>query len=140
MLAKVATSGLVTLALEARSKAGIKVRQPLQKLEVVSVLLDGKEEFLDLIKDEVNVKEVVVVTDLSEPVLLHTEISAELKKEGSVRHPLRALTAPLLLRADVRDAARAPERVHKQAPVATHLRRQGLAELLDAHVARAKYA
>lgn len=82
---------LVTAALEARSKAGIKVRQPLQKLEVTSMLLDGQEEFLALISDEVNVKEVVVTSNLPEAVRLDTEISPELKKEGSVRELVRAI-------------------------------------------------
>lgn len=82
---------LVTVALEARSKAGIKVRQPLQRLEVSSVLLEGKEELLSLIKDELNVKEVVVVAGLVDTVHLDTVISPELRREGSVRELVRAI-------------------------------------------------
>ena len=47
---------VVSLALEKRMSAGIKVRQPLNELRIKNYELRGKEEYLNLIKDEVNVK------------------------------------------------------------------------------------
>jgi isoleucyl-tRNA synthetase len=81
----------VSLALEARVKAGMKVRQPLGKLSVKSQSLKGKSEFLELIKDEVNVKEVVCDDSISEDVLLDLVITPELKKEGQFRELVRGV-------------------------------------------------
>ncbi|MDE2079113.1 MAG: class I tRNA ligase family protein [Patescibacteria group bacterium] len=76
----------VSLGLEARQKAGIKVRQPLKQLVVGSGQLAGKDEFLALIADEVNVKEVVVDTTLpSGEVRLDTVLTDALKREGELR-------------------------------------------------------
>ena len=60
------TQALVTLGRASREESKIKVRQPIQK-----VLVDGKYEakindVVDLIKEELNVKEVVFAADLSE--------------------------------------------------------------------------
>ena len=57
---------LITLGRNAREEANIKVRQPISE-----VILDGKQEsiisdLVDLIKEELNVKEVVFAKDLSE--------------------------------------------------------------------------
>jgi isoleucyl-tRNA synthetase len=82
---------LVSLALEARQKAGIKVRQPLQKLTVNSTQLLGKHDLLALIKDELNVKEVVVQTGSDEKIVLDTTITPELEEEGSVRELMREI-------------------------------------------------
>lgn len=80
---------VVTLGLEARQKAGLKVRQPLAKLEVKNFTLGG--EFVDLIKDEINVKEVVENKNIETEVLLDINITEELKEEGSYRELVRAL-------------------------------------------------
>lgn len=99
---------IVTLGLEARAKANIKVRQPLNKLKVKSEKLkvEDLKPYFDLIKDELNVKEVIFVVDISKedacPVVknsdfsttgveLDTNITAELKEEGNVRELLRAI-------------------------------------------------
>lgn len=60
------TKALVALGRASREESKIKVRQPIQK-----VLVDGKYEaqisdVVDLIKEELNVKEVVFAADLSE--------------------------------------------------------------------------
>ena len=88
---------IVTQALEARDKAGIKVRQPLQKLTVNSKQLTGKgrEGLLQLIKDEVNVKEVEVRNSFA----LDTNITPKLREEGAVRDAVRLVQ-------DARKAAR----------------------------------
>ncbi len=82
---------IVTMALEARTKAGVKVRQPLNKLKIKNNKLQNQSELLDLIKDEVNVKEVEFVEKLEGEVELDTEITPELKLEGEARDLMRAL-------------------------------------------------
>ncbi len=84
----------VTQGLEARTKANIKVRQPLSELFVrTNILLET--ELLDLIKDELNVKEVSldgVGEDTNAPrVTLVTAITPELLAEGAVREVMRAV-------------------------------------------------
>lgn len=80
-----AARDIVSQALEAREKAGIKVRQPLQSLRVDSRNLT--EEFLQLVREEVNVKAVISGKDLS----LDTNITPELKEEGVVRELIRSI-------------------------------------------------
>ncbi len=65
-----------------RQKLNIKVKQPLKSLTINQKL--GKE-YLELIKDEVNVKEVF----FGEETFLDTEITPELKHEGDFRELLR---------------------------------------------------
>ncbi len=77
--------GIVSLGLEARAEAGIKVRQPLSELKIKSEELKGKEPLLDLIKDEVNVKQVVIDPNSTETVELTTDITDELRNEGFAR-------------------------------------------------------
>ena len=83
------TRNIVTLGLEARQKAGIKVRQPLGKLEIKNFALG--EEYTELIKDEINVKEVVENENIENEVSLDTGITEELKQEGDYRELARAL-------------------------------------------------
>ncbi len=78
----------VTSGLEARAKAGIKVRQPLASLKIKLNLL---KEFTDLIKDEVNVKEVVCDESIENAVELDLNISEELKEEGIMRDVVRSI-------------------------------------------------
>jgi len=79
------TRNIISEALEMRAKEGIKVRQPLQKLVVAD--LDLGDEYAELIKDEVNVKEVVD----GDTTLLNTQITDELQKEGDARECIRAI-------------------------------------------------
>ncbi len=85
------TRRIVTLGLEARSKAGIKVRQPLSNLKVKSEKLKENSGYFNLIKDEVNVKEIIFDDSIAEEVELDTNITAELKEEGAVREIVRAI-------------------------------------------------
>jgi len=80
---------IVSLGLEARQKAGIKVRQPLARLEIKDFNL-GKE-YVELIKDELNVKEVKQNKNLESEVSLDLNITEELKQEGDYRELVRAL-------------------------------------------------
>lgn len=83
---------LVTLGLEARQKANIKVRQPLKTLAVGSKRLAEKPEFLNLVRDEVNVKDVETEPALlPHEVKLDTEMTDELREEGELRDLIRAV-------------------------------------------------
>ena len=86
------TRKIVSRAFERRSEAGINVRQPLAMLTVSlpSGALDST--LMDVIKDEVNVKEVVVKEgDLF--VELDLQLTPELKREGLVREIIRRVNA-----------------------------------------------
>lgn len=80
---------IVTFGLEARQQAQIKVRQPLSKLRVKSEKLSG--EYLDLIKEELNVKEIFFDDSIPDEVELDVNISAALKAEGEYREFIRDL-------------------------------------------------
>jgi isoleucyl-tRNA synthetase len=80
------TRDIVTFGLEARTRFSIKVRQPLAKLSVRELV---GAEYIDLIKDEVNVKTVVEDKEVKGEVLLDHVITAELKEEGDFREFLR---------------------------------------------------
>jgi isoleucyl-tRNA synthetase len=79
---------VVTLVLEARSKANIKVRQPLSSLVIKA---DLTPEMRTILADEVNVKEVVSDSALETPFELDIMITPELKTEGNVRDFIRAI-------------------------------------------------
>ncbi len=78
----------VTLALEARTKANVKVRQPLPALATNIELLP---EYASIVADEVNVKEVTYVAGQETRAVLNTTITPELKMEGDVREFMRAV-------------------------------------------------
>ncbi len=78
---------LVTLALEARQKANIKIRQPLSLLTVPT---DLNEKYLEIIKDELNVKKVIVDAS-STDVVLNTELTPLLLEEGEMREIVRSI-------------------------------------------------
>ncbi len=80
---------LVTLGLEARQKANIKVRQPLRELRVKNHELTG--EYAELVTDELNIKAVVHDKTLTEEVWLDTLVTPELKEEGTLREFIRAV-------------------------------------------------
>jgi len=80
---------VVSLALEARAKAGIKVRQPLASVTVRGNELDAA--LASIITDELNVKQVVWSSSLADEVQLDTIITPELKREGQFRDLLRTV-------------------------------------------------
>jgi isoleucyl-tRNA synthetase len=82
------TREIVTVALEARTKANIKVRQPLPKL---TINVELGEEYQSVIADELNVKEVQCNVTSEDRVLLDTTITQELKAEGDVRELIRQI-------------------------------------------------
>jgi len=75
---------VVSLGLEARQKAGIKVRQPLALSNTFGYQL--KTSVIDLVKDELNVKKIQIGEGE-----LDVKITPELKKEGDYRELVRAI-------------------------------------------------
>lgn len=82
---------IVNLALAERVVKAIKVRQPLALLKIKNTKskIKDKEEFLDLIKDEVNVKEITFSGNIVGEVELDTNLTEELKEEGIIREIIR---------------------------------------------------
>ncbi|PIS39468.1 MAG: isoleucine--tRNA ligase [Candidatus Nealsonbacteria bacterium CG08_land_8_20_14_0_20_38_20] len=80
---------VVAQALAERAKASIKVRQPLSKLKIKNEKLKMNDELLDLLKEEVNVKEIIFDSKIKSEVELDTKITAELKEEGIIREVSR---------------------------------------------------
>lgn len=80
---------IVSLGLEARQKAKIQVRQPLSRIEFKN--FDLGREYLELIRDELNVKEVKYNKNLETEVDLDINITEELKEEGNYRELVRGL-------------------------------------------------
>ena len=80
---------IVTFGMEARQKAKIAVRQPLAKLTIKTRVLT--QEYLDIVADELNVKQVVVDEQFAGDVSLDLDITPELKREGDYRELVRAV-------------------------------------------------
>jgi len=85
------TREVVKLTLAERARSRIKVRQPLNKLKVKSQKLKVNKEFLDLIAEEVNIKEVVFDSKIKKPIELDTRITPVLKEEGMIREIIRQI-------------------------------------------------
>lgn len=89
----------ITFGLAQRADAGIKVRQPLAQVKLTNVLDISRadvEFFKDIVKNELNVKEIVSTRTGDTPenitydlVELDTEITPELKREGLARDVVR---------------------------------------------------
>jgi isoleucyl-tRNA synthetase len=88
------TRKIVSLGLAARKESGIKVRQPLAKLTFRNFqfpISNFQKKLEDLIKEEVNVKEVKFEKSDKEEVILDTEITPSLRAEGWVREFARMI-------------------------------------------------
>lgn len=72
-------------ALRQRADAKIKVRQPLGELQIASRQSPIARGFLDLIREEVNVKKIT----LGKETKLNTALTEELREEGFVREFMR---------------------------------------------------
>lgn len=96
---------LCSLGLEARAKANIPVRQPLASISIPAVIArspkgdvaisrvatDDVHPLLQLIADELNVREVVIDPSLKDSVSLDTTLTPTLKREGMIRELTRAV-------------------------------------------------
>jgi isoleucyl-tRNA synthetase len=82
---------VASLALEARAAAGIKTRQPLACLKIKSAVFKNNKELLELLKDEINVKEIVFDKSLKSKIKLETRITKELREEGRLREFIRQI-------------------------------------------------
>lgn len=83
---------IVSRALEKRSQGGIKVRQPLARLKIKkSFAANLPADFLELIKEEVNVVEAEIADELTEEIWLDTTITPELKLAERRRELVRLI-------------------------------------------------
>lgn len=74
---------IVSLALKERDKSKISLKQPLGKLTIKGYEL--KDEYLEIIKEEINVKEIDLKKSEDKEIILDAEITPELKAEGIAR-------------------------------------------------------
>ena len=79
------TRQVIEQGLALRNKAGIKVRQPLQSISVQKEIIENI--YTEIIKDELNVKEVIEGLEIS----LDTNITEDLRVEGVVRDMIREI-------------------------------------------------
>jgi isoleucyl-tRNA synthetase len=84
---------VITEGLSQRAAASIRVRQPLQTLEVKggpAYLADLEKDYIEILKEELNVKEVKFVKGPSAySASIDTRITPELKREGLMREVVR---------------------------------------------------
>lgn len=81
----------VSRALEERTKTSIKVRQPLASLSIKKTELENKNDLLEILKDELNVKEVLFDIAQESEIVLDTNLTEALQKEGSAREFIRSI-------------------------------------------------
>jgi isoleucyl-tRNA synthetase len=86
-----AVRDLASAALAKRAELGIKVRQPLASLAVKNSKLKMDAALLEILKDEINVREVIFDSKLKEDFVLDTVITPELKEEGTIRELVRMI-------------------------------------------------
>ncbi len=75
-----------------RKEARVPVRQPLPQCQILNVKFQIEDEYIQLVKEELNVKDVVVKTGEGElTVTLDTTSTPELAAEGKMRKLIRAI-------------------------------------------------
>lgn len=83
---------IVEKGLAQRKEKQIKVRQPLAKLTIFNLQFSMNDQMIQLIRDELNVKEIVLERGEGEiTVSLDTTITPELKAEGEARDIVRSI-------------------------------------------------
>lgn len=83
---------LVAKVLAERVALGIKIRQPLASLKIRNSNFEirNDKELLEILKEEVNVKEITFDVKMEKEIELNTEMTDELKKEGIEREEIRS--------------------------------------------------
>ncbi len=107
---------IVTIGLSLRAKKGIKVRQPLQTL-FVKELGNITEELWELVKEELNIKEIKEKTNLDELILenkLPQDLIGITEKEETIAIDLK-LNEDLLLEGEMREVVRQIQEGRKKA-------------------------
>ncbi|MFC1711932.1 class I tRNA ligase family protein [Patescibacteria group bacterium] len=87
---------LVQKAHAIRKETGIKLRQPLRTLTITTPkreLLKSETGLIQIMKDELNVKEVSLLSGKKDRVKLDTKLTSKLEKEGQAREIIRQLQA-----------------------------------------------
>lgn len=74
-----------------RKEAGLNVRQPLAAITVTSSQVKPSQKILDVIAEEVNVKQVIWQTGSEMEVVLDTAITKSLRSEGEAREIVRKI-------------------------------------------------
>ncbi len=84
---------IITKALAIRASEGIKVRQPLNAITIRTNNNQAELErfYLEIIKEEINVKSVIFKASLNDELMLDTKITPELKREGYAREIIRQI-------------------------------------------------
>jgi isoleucyl-tRNA synthetase len=78
---------IISEGLQIRAQAKVKVRQPLQKVSIKYTV--SKKELNEIIKEELNVKEILVDKKQEETIILDTKITDDLRLEGVAREIIR---------------------------------------------------
>jgi isoleucyl-tRNA synthetase len=122
---------LASAGLAERAKHAIKVRQPLAELRTKNTKsgLKKRKDLLEILKDEVNVKEIVFNSKLGMEIELDTAITPALRAEGTLRelgravqelrqkanlHPKDRIALMLVLADDLADTVRQNEEYVKR--------------------------
>lgn len=81
------TRNIITESLQLRAKDKIKVRQPLSELTITNY--ETQDDFIEIIKEEVNVKNITVKKGSEKKIELNTKITEDLRLEGYAREIIR---------------------------------------------------
>jgi len=85
------TMKVIELGLSERDKAQIGLKWPLQKATISGKYLDFEEELIEILKSQLNVKEIVIEEEEELKVVLDKEITPELESEGYSREISRQI-------------------------------------------------
>lgn len=87
------TRAVVNISLSERAAKNVNTRHPIKEIKIKSRKLEGAAEFLELIKDEVNAKEITFDGSMERDIELDTKMTPELIREGNSRDFIRAINA-----------------------------------------------